>query len=82
MDRSEINAKLIDIFKMVMGEDAVDISKCTDDANLTTDLGLGSVGVLYLVIAIEEFFGIRFDDVGASDLQTVGQVVDYIQSKV
>lgn len=82
MDRSEISAKLIDIFKMVMGEDAVDVAKCTDDANLTTDLGLGSVGVLYLVIAIEESFGIRFDDVGASDLQTVGQVVDYIQSKV
>lgn len=82
MDRNEIVAKLSDIFKMVMGENATDLTNCDDNSSLTEDLGLNSVGVLYLVIAIEEFFGIRFDDVGASDLQTVGQVVDYIQSKV
>ena len=82
MDRNEIIAKLGDIFKMVMGENAADITKCSDDSRLTDDLGLNSVGILYLVIAIEEFFGIRFDDVGAADLKTVGQVADYIQSKV
>ena len=82
MDRKEIIAKLGDIFKMVMGDNAVDITKCDENSNLVDDLGLNSVGVLYLVIAIEEFFAIRFDDVGAADLKTVGQVADYIESKV
>lgn len=82
MKRNEILEKLGDIFKMVMGENAVDITACDENSNLADDLGLNSVGVLYLVIAIEEFFNIRFDDVGASDLKTVGQVADYIQSKL
>lgn len=82
MDRSEIVAKLSDIFKMVMGENAADITTCDESAALVDDLGLNSVGILYLVIAIEEYFQVRFDDVGASDFQTLGQVVDYIQSKV
>lgn len=82
MERSEIIAKLGDIFKMVMGESSVDITKCDENSNLVDDLGLNSVGVLYLVIAIEEFFGVRFDDVGAADIKTVGQVANYIQQKV
>ena len=82
MDRTEIIAKLSEIFKMVMGEAAADLKNCDENANLVDDLGLNSVGILYLVIAIEEFFNIRFDDVGTSDLKTVGQVADYIQSKV
>lgn len=82
MDRAEIIAKLEDIFKMVMGENAVDLSTCDENSSLTEDLGLNSVGVLYLVISIEEFFKIRFENVGAADMKTIGQVVDYIQSKV
>ncbi len=82
MNRTEIKEKLSDIFKMVMGENAADISDCGEETRLVDDLGLNSVGILYLVIAIEEFFGIRFDEIGTADVKTVGQVVDYIQGKV
>lgn len=82
MDKKEILEKLSGIFKLVMGENAASLENSGEDANLMDDLGLNSVGILYLVIAIEESFGIRFDDVGTSDLKTVGQVVDYISSKV
>ena len=82
MDKKEILEKLSSIFKLVMGDNAADLANCTEDARLADDLGLNSVGILYLVIAIEESFGIRFDDVGTSDLKTVGQVADYISSKV
>ena len=80
MDKKEILEKLGGIFQMVMGENAPTTEN--EDANLTEDLGLNSVGILYLVIAIEESFGIRFDDVGTSDLKTVGQVAEYIRNKV
>lgn len=80
--RVEIRNKLDDIFKMAVSNTAVDVSEYGEDANLVTDLGLNSVGILYVVIAIEEFFSIRFDDVGTSDFATVGNVIDYIEKKV
>lgn len=77
LTRSEIIAKLKDIMVMALGKQV----DADESSNLTTDLGLNSVGLLYVVIAIEEFFGIRFDDVSFGDFQTVGDVVDYIENK-
>ena len=54
----------------------------SESLSLTTDIGLSSVGVLYVVIAIEEFFSIRFDNVGFADFKTVGDVVNYIEAKI
>ena len=82
MNRNEIIEKLKDVLKMAMGESAEPfLEKCDENANLTTDLGLNSVGILYVVIAIEEFFSIQFDDVGFNDFQTVGDVINYIEAK-
>ena len=81
MTRNEIADKLKDVFKMAAGS-AYDEAKCTENANLTTDLGLSSVGMLYIVIAIEEFFGIQFDDVGFGDFVLVKDVIDYIEKKL
>ena len=80
--RAEIRERLNEIFKMAVGDSSIDLDSCGDNANLVTDLGLNSVGILYVVIAIEEFFSIRFDDVGAGDFTTVGDVIDYIEKKV
>ena len=54
---------------------------CGEDAVLTTDLGLSSVGMLYLVIAIEESFGILFENVTMGDFVTLRDVVDYLEEK-
>ena len=82
MQRSEIVEKLKDVLQMALGDKADDVlENCTEDSNLVTDLGLNSIGILYLVIAIEEFFAIQFDDVSFSDFQTVGDVVSYIEQK-
>lgn len=82
MTRIEITEKLRDVLKMAMGSNAEALDTCTEQSNLITDLGLNSVGILYVVIAIEEFFNIRFDNVGFGDFKTVGDVIDYIESKV
>ncbi|MDE6411908.1 MAG: acyl carrier protein [Clostridia bacterium] len=79
LTRNEIVQKLNEIVDMALGEIAV---TADESSNLTTDLGLNSVGLLYVVIAIEEFFGVRFDDVSFGDFQTVGDVVDYIEKKL
>lgn len=82
MSRNEIIEKLMDVMKLAMPSSNFDIEKLTEDADLVNDLGLSSVGVLYVVIAIEEFFNIRFDDVGFADFKTIGDVINYIEKKV
>lgn len=82
MSRSEIIGKLKEVIKMATGSDDSALVEINENSSLVTDLGLNSVGVLYVVIAIEEFFSIQFDDVGFGDFPTVGSVIDYIEKKV
>ena len=82
MSRNEIIEKLVDVMKLTMPDTTVDLSALREDMTLVGDLGLTSVGVLYNVIAIEEFFNIRFDDVGFADFKTIGDVINYIEKKV
>lgn len=81
MTREEIIEKLKDIILFAMPDKKDVVEKCTEESNLTTDIGLNSVGLLYIVIAVEEFFNVSFDDVSFGDFQKVGQVVDFIQSR-
>ena len=81
MTRAEIKDKLAEIMIMAMPDAADTIRNCTEQSNLNTDLGLNSVGLLYIVIAIEEFFSIVFESVNFGDFKTVGDVLDYIELK-
>ena len=81
MTREEIKEKLEGIIIMAMPEVEGTVRNCSEKANLHTDLGLNSVGLLYVIIAIEEFFSIVFDNVNFNDFQTVGDVLDYIERK-
>lgn len=58
------------------------VDKVSEQSRLTEDLGLSSVNMLYVIIATEEVFDIRFDDVGVNEFQTVGDVMDYIEGKL
>ena len=82
MSRNEIITKLKDVMKMAMTSSDIDEDAINEDTRLVNDLGLSSVGILYVVIAIEEFFGIRFDNVGFADFKTIGDVVNYIEAKL
>ena len=81
MTRQEISEKLKEILLLAMPDGEAILKDCTEESDLHTDLGLNSVGVLYLVIAIEEFFSISFDNTNFNDFKTVGDVVDYIALK-
>ena len=81
MSRNEIKKKLAEVMKMAMPSANIDVDNVNEGASLVSDIGLSSVGVLYVVIAIEEFFQMQFDDVGFADFGTVGDVVDYIEKK-
>ena len=82
MTKAEIMEQLRDIFKLAVSDPQIDPENITMECNLTTDLGMTSMGLLYLVIAVEESFNIRFDDVGLADFTKVSDVIEYIEGKL
>ena len=54
------------------------VDNLNEESRLIEDIGLASVSMLYLVIAIEEKFNIEFGDLGVNDFKTVKQTIDYI----
>ena len=82
MSREQIIEKLREILLAADDRNREVLANCTEGSHLTTDLGFTSVSLLYMVIAVEEEFGIRFDDVTVSDFDTLGDVVDYLAARV
>lgn len=82
LSRTEIKEKLADIMEYAIRDNSIDFNSLNESSSLVTDLGLNSVGILYIVIAIEEEFSFEFENVGFNDFKTVGDVVDYIEAKL
>lgn len=81
LTRKEIFEKLQDILISINENDREKIEASTEASRLVEDLGLTSVGMLYLVIILEESFQIKFEDVGTATFDTVAKVVDYIEGR-
>lgn len=82
MNRTEIQKQLKDILLSTDQRNSDRIDSYNDASRLIADMGLTSVSMLYMVIAIEETFDIRFDNIGMTDLVTLGDVIDYIEKKL
>lgn len=82
MTRHEIVEKLKEIITEANGGEDERIAGCTEQSRLVTDLGFSSVDILYMVIAIEETLGVRFENVAMKDVDTLGKVVDYIEARL
>jgi acyl carrier protein len=81
MTELEIFEKLKEIFVLVVNRNA-DLSKTTMKDNIITDLGVSSVGLIYLIVAIEETFDVDMSEVSLNTFQTIEDVVKYIQGKM
>lgn len=82
MSRQEIIDQLKEIITEAYGGENERIANCTEQSRLMGDLGFSSVDLLYMVIAIEETMGIRFENITMKDVQTLGNVVDYIEARL
>ncbi len=69
--------RLKQVFKGVKPN--VDTDNITADTLLMQDLGVDSLSMILLALAIEKEFNFRFDTV--NPFKTVGEVVAYIESK-
>ena len=82
MTREEIFNKLKELIKLANSNSADQLDSCTEQSDLRGDLGLTSIGVLYLAISIENDFDIEFGESSFDDFTTVKDVVDYIEEKL
>ena len=78
LTREEIFNGLKEILLMIDPSKKSIVDNLNEDSRLIEDIGLASVSMLYLVIAIEEKFNIEFGDLGVNDFKTVKQTIDYI----
>ncbi len=74
--------RLIDVFNAVFEEDTnIDVSAINESSHLINDIGLNSIGMLYMAMAIEEEFEIKFQNDDFKMLATMGDVITLIESK-
>ncbi len=57
-------------------------SEITPDASFVKDLGIDSLDYAELVMEFEQVFDIKIPDDDAEKMQTIGDAVSYIQSKL
>ena len=76
MQREAIFEGLKDILKQI--KPSMDLSTIGEDSQLVRDVGLDSLTILLLSLAVENKFGFKFE--GNPKFTTVGEVLDYIGS--
>ena len=67
--------------QIIVEQLGVDEAEVTPTASFVDDLGADSLDQVELVMAFEEAFGIEVPDEDAEKLQTVGDVVKYIEER-
>lgn len=79
MERSEVAARL---GRLLVDELGLDAAKIRDDAEFEGDLEVDSLGVVELLMAMEDEFGVKIPDEEAENIRTVGQAVDLVAAKL
>jgi acyl carrier protein len=79
MDRAEVAERLKEVLVSELGLDA---DKISEGASFEQDLEVDSLGVVELLMALEDEFGVKIPDEEAEDIHTVGQAVDMVHGKL
>jgi len=76
MNRETIFNELTEILKLI--KPSADFSTINEESQLVRDVGLDSLTILLLSLAIENKFGFKFD--GNPKFNTVAEVIDFISA--
>ncbi|GAA8280115.1 hypothetical protein HpNP116_10460 [Helicobacter pylori] len=60
----------------------IDVSQVTPEAKFVKDLGVDSLDIVELIMALEERFGIEIPDEQAEKIVNVGDVMRYIEKQL
>lgn len=79
MEREKIEAKMVDILSNELG---IEVGKITPEATFEEDLEVDSLGVVELLMAIEDNFDVKIPDEEAEKITTVAHAVDLVSTKL
>lgn len=79
MERTEIEKKFNELLVSELG---LDEAKINPDARFEEDLEVDSLGVVELLMALEDEFDITIPDEEAENLSTVQQAVELVAAKL
>ena len=79
MERSEIESR---IKNLLVSELGLDESRVSAEATFEEDLEVDSLGVVELLMALEDEFGVKIPDEEAEEIGTVGEAVDVVAAKL
>jgi len=79
MEKSEIESR---IKKLLVSELGLDESKVSMEATFEEDLEVDSLGVVELLMALEDEFGVKIPDEEAEEIGTVGEAVNVVAAKL
>ena len=79
MDRNTVSDRLTGVLVSELGLDA---DKINDEARFEEDLDVDSLGVVELLMALEDEFDVKIPDEDAESIATVGQAIDMVQAKL
>ena len=68
--------------KIIAEQFEVAADSISADTNIVDDLGVDSLDVVELIMSVEDEFGLAIPDEDATELTTVGKIVEYIESKL
>lgn len=76
----QIEERLIKVFNAVF-EGSIDTATITPESSLREDVGMNSIGLLYMAMAVEEEFEIKFTNQDFETIRTVADVIACIEGK-
>ena len=72
---------LDEVSKIIADTLEIDVKEVKAESNLIADLGMESLDLVDLVVAFEEKYKVQIDDKDVKKLQTVQDIVTYIETK-
>ena len=78
----EVNDVFEKVKNLFVDELGIEETKVSMEAKLEEDLEIDSHGIVELVMAFEDEFGIEIDDDELADVKTVGEAVNLLHSKI
>ncbi|MFQ5948773.1 MAG: acyl carrier protein [Acidimicrobiia bacterium] len=79
MDRPEVESKLVGLLVDELG---IERDKITMEATFEEDLEVDSLGVVELLMALEDSFGVKIPDEEAESITTVSEAIDMVMVKL
>ncbi|EMH00139.1 acyl carrier protein [Helicobacter pylori GAM210Bi] len=77
------DTNLFETIRVVIAEQlGIDVSQVTPEAKFVEDLGVDSLDIVELIMALEERFGIEISDEQAEKIVNVGDVMRYIEKQL